>query len=586
MSASPPPPREPGHPADPSPPEAQAPAAPAPTGPLPSPGAGGAETGAGRGARVVALGILASRVAGFLRTRTVYAYFGVSPFTDVFLTALRAPNVLQILLGEGTLSASFIPVYSRLLAEGRKEEAGRFAGAVLGLLLAVTAGAVVAGMLLAPALVAVLTPGFLRDAAQVAAGEAGVDRYRLAVAAVRIIFPMTGLLVLSAWALGVLNSHRRFFLSYFAPVLWNAAIIAALLVAGWGAAGGGGLERLLFAGCFGALAGGLLQFLVQLPLVARLLSGFRLSLSTRVVGVRQALGAFAPVVAARGVVQLSSYLDVFLASQLVVGAIGALGPSQYLYMLPVSLFGMSVAAAELPELSRAGDGPPPAAFLARVGRGLGQGAFLTVPTAVGYLAFGLLVVGALFETGRFSREDTWLVYLILCGYSLGLVASTASRMLQNTFYALRNTRTPARIAIVRVSAAAAVAVPLMLWLDRFPVARVSGREGDTGLFLGAVGLSLASAVGAWLELALLRRALGRRLAGWRLPLREVAGMMGLAAAAVVPAAALWWWLPPLHPAVAAVLVVGVYAGVYLGAARALGLPAAEAWLGRLVRRRR
>jgi putative peptidoglycan lipid II flippase len=543
------------------------------------------------GAPMVAAGILASRVFGYVRELGFAYFLGIGPYADVLRTALRAPNALQVLLGEGTLSASFIPVYSRFLAEGRREDAGRFAGAVFGLLLAVTAAVVVAGILLAHPLVAVLAPGFTGDAAAVAAGTATVDRFELAVRAVRIIFPMVGFMVLSVWALGVLNSHRRFFLAYFAPVLWNAAIVAALLLA----AGGTGvpvgsaperLERLLFAACAGALVGGALQFAVQLPLVARLLTGFRLSLSTRVEGVRQALRAFGPVVAGRGVVQVASFLDLILASLLAAGAVGALGPGQYLYWLPVSLFGMSVAAAELPELSRAGGGgEPPAAFLARVRRGVAQTSFLTLPTALGYLAFGFLLVGALFRRGRFGLEDTWLVYLVLCGYSLGLPATTASRLLQNSFYALHDTRTPALIAVVRVALAAAAALPLMFWLDRYPVAGLTGGAGGERLFLGAAGLALASAVGAWVELWRLRVALARRLAGFGLPWGQLAAMAGVAAAAALPAGLVWWLLPPLPPLVAAVAVLVPYVVLYLGGARLAGISEAAAWLGRLRRRR-
>src|SRR5690606_8816865 len=124
------------------------------------------------------------------------------------------------LLGEGTLSASFIPVYAELLEEGREEEAGRVAGAVFGLLVALAGGLALLGILFAPVLVSVFTPGFEGP------------RRELTIVAVRIIFPMTGVLVLSAWALGILNSHRRFFISYVAPVAWNAAIITTLVVFG------------------------------------------------------------------------------------------------------------------------------------------------------------------------------------------------------------------------------------------------------------------------------------------------------------------------------------------------------------------
>lgn len=548
------------------------------------------------GAVVVAAGILMSRVLGLLRERVIAGFFGLGPHADVLRVAFRAPNVIQNLLGEGTLSAAFIPIYSRFLEEGRREEAGRFAGAVFGLLLAAAGGLSLLGVLLARPIVAVLSRGFLQDAG----GIGGVDRYELTVAAVRILFPMTGFLVLSVWALGILNSHRRFFLPYFAPVLWNAAIIGVLVWAGgWRLAAGAtalplaALDRLLFAACWGALAGGLLQFLVQLPGVVRVLRGFRLSWSTRVTGVREALAAFGPVLAGRGVVQLAGYLDIFLASYLAAGAPAALGNAQTLYLLPISLFGMSVAVAELPELSRLQPGGPgTAAFFGRIRRSLRQMAFLNVPTFLGYLAFGYLVVGALFQTGRFGAAETWLVYLILFGYTLGLLASTSSRLLQNSFYAIGDTRAPARIATFRVLLSAGLGFLLMRGLDRVPVSMVSGiaagAAGDataaSDLRLGAVGLALASGVGAWVELLWLRVSLERRFPGFQLPWPETARMLLVALIAGLPAALLWWLLPPLPVLLEAPLVVGLYAAAYLLLARFLAAEELGFWVGRFGRR--
>lgn len=535
------------------------------------------------GAPLVAAGILSSRIVGLLRTAAFAHYFGVGPHVDVLNMALRAPNFLQNLLGEGTLSAAFIPIYSRLIHEGRREEAGRFAGAVFGLLAATAGGLALLGVIFARPITSVLAMGFLGDAKNTV-----VDRFDLTVTAVRIIFPMTAFLVLSAWALGVLNSHRRFFLPYFAPVAWNAAIIAALVWAGTGRSAGE-LDRLLFAACWGALAGGLLQFLVQLPQVARLLRGFRLSLSPRVPGVREALGAFGPVLAGRGVVQLAGYLDIFLAGFLAAGAVGALGYAQTLYLLPIGLFGMSVAAAELPEMSRlrreGGAEAVARELLPRVRRSLRQMAFLNVPTFLGYLAFGFLLVGALFRRGSFGEQDNWLVYLVLCGYTLGLLASTSSRLLQNTFYALGETRAPARIAALRVAVSAALGGALMVLLDRISVsALVEVRAAETPLYLGAAGLALASGVGSWLELLLLRRALARRVPGQFLPTSEMAKMLGLALAAGVPAGILWWWLPPLPVLVRALLVVGSYGVLYLLLARLVLPEELGVWIGRFGKR--
>jgi putative peptidoglycan lipid II flippase len=529
----------------------------------------------------VAAGILASRLIGLLRGRAFAYYFGVGPHADVLSMALRAPNFLQNLLGEGTLSAAFIPIYSRLLHEGRREEAGRFAGAIFGLLAATAGALALLGVAFAEPITSVLALGF-----KVTEGDSAVDRFELTVRAVRIIFPMTAFLVLSAWALGVLNSHRRFFLPYVAPVVWNMAIIGALVWAGGFRPGSASLDRLLFAACWGALAGGVLQLAVQLPLVLRLLKGFRLSASPRVPGVAEALAAFGPVLAGRGVVQLAGYLDVFLAGFLGAGAVGALSFAQTLYMLPISLLGMSVAAAELPELARLREVPGASGeLLARVRRSLRQMAFLNVPTFVGYLAFGFLLVGALYRTGSFGAEDNWLVYLVLCGYTVGLLASTSSRLLQNTFYALRDTKTPARIAAARVAVSAGLGWALMEILDRYPVASLVGADpAGKALRLGAVGLAVASGIGSWLELLLLRKALAGRVSGSFLPTREMSRMTALAVAAALPAALLGWLLPPFHVILRTGVVVGAYAVLYLGLAR-LALPEELGfWTGRFGRR--
>ncbi len=546
------------------------------------------------GARFAALGILLSKLGGLAREMVFARFFGVGPHADVCRSALRAPNVLQNLLGEQTLSAAFIPFYSRMLAEGRREDAGRFAGAVFGLLVVLVAGLAILGMLLAPAIVSVLAAGFRADAALVAAGEITVDRFPLTVRAVRIIFPMTAFLVLSAWALGVLNSHRRFLLPYLSPLVWNASIISALL---WAAGGLGGissagaslvdLERWLFAVCFGALAGGLLQFGVQMPLVLRLMKGFRFSVSPRVEGVRAALRALGPALAGRGVVQLSIYVDMFLGSWLAGGALSAIGYAVILINLPLGVFGMSVAAAELPELASADPEHVGNRMTKRIRRALCQSAFVVAPSIVGFLVFGYLVAGFVFRGGSFTSEDNLLVYLVLCAYTLGLLASTISRLLQNAFFALRDTRTPARIASVRLATSAVFGAALMLILDRFSVRSTFDlpATGDD-LFLGAVGLGLAASIGAWCELALLQRALGRQVPELRIPVKQILTSFGWAVLLAIPGLMLWRLLPAWGVAAQAAIVLPCYVLSYLGAAWWRDAPEIELWLGRGRRRLR
>ncbi len=524
------------------------------------------------GALKVGAGILLSRLAGFVRDASLAYYFGAGPHADVFRIVLRGPNILQNLLGEQTLSASFIPVYSRL-CDTDPRAAGRFAGAVFGLLLALVAGLVLLGELLAGPIIALVAPGFVADAAVVEAVGGGVDRYALAVGAVRFIFPMVGFLVLSAWALGVLNSHRRFFVSYVAPVAWNTAIVAALTAAAGMAEGVS--DTLLTAACVGALVGGVLQFLVQLPLALRLLCGFRISLSRRVEGVGEALRALGPLVAARGVVQISGYFDLLLASFLAVGAIAALGWAYTLYVLPISVFAMSVAASELPELARRSEPDAADAFAGRVVDSVRRVVALVVPTAVGYLAFGYLIVSAVFRRGSFGQADTSLVYMVLFAYSLGLVASTVSRVLTNAFYALGETKPPARVAVVRVVVSAVIGAALMLLLDRFPIQALPWPVEERGLRLGGVGLALGSAVGAWLEIALLVRELRRTRPELVVELRRDLSLhlrfLALAITALVPAAAVAGWTSGLPWAARGGLVIGCYAVCYLALGKLLGV---------------
>ncbi|HEX9953129.1 MAG TPA: murein biosynthesis integral membrane protein MurJ [Rubricoccaceae bacterium] len=551
-------------------------------------------------ALLVAAGIFLSRIIGLVRERAISYFFGLGPHADVLRVAFKTPNFLQNLLGEGTVSAAFIPVYSRMLEEGRPEAAGRFAGAVLGLLVSLVAVCVAVGMLLARPLLAVLQPGWLGDAARVAAGAADVDRFALVVQTVRYTFPMAGVLVLFAWALGVMNSHRRFFLPYVAPVAWNLAIIAGMAWAAVALFGTptaiGALtvvpvaaaDRILFAALAGALVGGVLQFAVLLPGVFREMRGFRLSVSRDVEGVRESFRAFVPVVLGRGAYQISGYLDLFLAGFLAAGAISALTQALTLYVLPVSLFGMSVAASELPELSRlraAGIEP----FFERVRRSLAQILYPIVAATVGYVGFGVLVVGAFFQTGQFGEADSWLVALTLAAFALGLPATTASRLLQNAFYALGDTKTPARLAVWRLAVATVVGAGLMVVLERLSVTDVVGIAARPGepLRLGAVGLALGASLGAWTELWALVRTLRRQAPTFRMPTGRAFQMLGLAGLASIPAATAQALLPGALPVlVRAAVVLGLFGATYLGLGAALGFSEGDAWTGRLLRRRR
>jgi putative peptidoglycan lipid II flippase len=512
-----------------------------------------------RPAIAVAAGILASRLVGLVRQRVIAHYFGVNTAAaDAWAAGFRIPNVLQNLFGEGALSASFIPVYSALLARGQPREADRVAGATASLLALGVSVLGAAGLFASPALVSLIAPGF--------EGE----RRDLTVGVVRILFPGAGLLVLSAWCLGVLNSHGRFVLSYAAPVVWSAAMILALLWYGPGAP----LSRLVKILAWSSVVGSALVFVIQIAAVVRVAPRLDFTPDASLPDVRSIIRNFVPAVFSRGVVQISAYIDTLIASLLPTGAVAGLTNAQVIYMLPVSLFGMAITAAELPAMARVAgaDAIDAGALARRVDDGVRRMAFFVVPSAAAFLALGDVVAAALLQTGRFGRADSMYLWAILAGSAVGLVASTLGRLYASTFYALRDTRTPLRYAVVRVGVATALGYVAAIQTPRL--------LGVNALW-GAAGLTAGSGIGGWVEMLLLRRALGRRI-GPAAPAARLLGRLWVAAA--VGAAAAWATklaLPPLHPIPAAVVVLGVYGAVYLAGAAALGATDARSLTARL-----
>lgn len=431
---------------------------------------------------MVGAGILASRLAGLVRQRVLAHYLGLSGSADAFAAAFRIPNVLQNLLGEGALSASFIPVYARLVAGKDAEAARRVAGAVGALLALVLSVLVLGGMLASPVLVDVIAPGFT--------GE----RRDLTVSLVRLFFPGAGLLVLSAWCLGVLNAHHRFLLSYSAPVVWNLAIIGALVI--WPT---GDPSRAAIIAAWGAVVGSALQILVQWPAVRRSAGAIRFRITGGGPELREVARTFGPALLSRGVIQISAWVDTLLASLLPIGAVMAMMNAQSLYLLPVSLFGMSIAAAELPSMAAESNRSDQAEALgARLTAGWHRLLLVIIPSTVLLLGLGGDLVAALFQTGAFRPTDASYVWMILAGASLGLLPATAGRLWASAYFARGDTRTPLRGAVIRVGTGIVLgyvgAVMLPGWVGLDPK-------------WGAAFLAGAGAVAAWVEFGILRHRL-------------------------------------------------------------------------------
>jgi putative peptidoglycan lipid II flippase len=514
------------------------------------------------GAVLVAVGIFVSRIFGLIRVRVFSHYFGLqSDAADAFNAAFRIPNLLQNLFGEGALSASFIPVYARLLAKEEHDEARRVAGAVAGLLSLAVSCVVLAGVLTTPWLIDLIAPGF-----------EGARR-ALAIQYVRILFPGAGLLVISAWCLGVLNSHHRFFLSYAAPVAWNLAMIGVLAALG----GRYDLPSLAAALAWGSVGGSALQVMVQLPMVRRLAGAIRPSIGLGSGHVREVVRNFWPVFVSRGVIQISAYIDQWIGSWLPTGAITGLTNTQLLYTLPVSLFGMSVSASQLPAMSKAlGSEEAVAAQLReRLEGGLHQIAFFVVPSAIAFAALGDVLAGLVFQTGRFTRADAVYVWGILAGSAVGLLASTFARLYSSTYWALRDTRTPLRYASVRVALTAILgylfAVPVPAWL---------GLEARWG----AAGLTASAGMAGWVEFALLRRTLAARIGAVHVAASYLGRLWASAVVAAAGGIAVKLAIGPRHPLLVGILALSLYGLVYLGTTVAFGIPEARRLPQRLLRR--
>lgn len=490
-------------------------------------------------------------------------YLGAGMAADAFNAAFRIPNLLQNLFGEGVLSASFIPEYAGLLGRGKEEEATKLAGAVAGMLALVASIIVLIGVVSAPWLVAVIANGFT--------GE----KRELTVRLTRILFPGAGLLVFSAWCLGILNSHRRFFMSYTAPVIWNAAMVSTLLFFHTGHSE----TQLAVYLAYGSVVGSALQFLIQLPQVLKLAPGVRPRLTAAADSVRTVFRNFLPAFVGRGVVQISAYVDAWLASYLGNGAVSSFTYAQAIYVLPISLFGMAISAAELPMMSRAtGTTAEIGAYLrGRLSDGLDRIAYFIVPSAVAFLALGDLIVLVLFQSGKFQRGNTIWVWQILIGSTVGLLASTMGRLYSSTFYAMRDTRTPLRFAVVRVI--------LTTGLGYFFALVLPGLLGVDAK-LGAAGLTASAGLAGWVEFYLLRRELDRRIGRTRLVPSRMARLWGSAfAAAAIP----WAYkvagdrgalILTLHDTVVkskfvALVLLCAYGLTYLGLTAAFGIPEAR-----------
>lgn len=500
-----------------------------------------------RPAEAVGSGILLSRVTGLVRDISVAAFLGTQFAADAYWAAIKIPNIIRNLLGEGTLSASFVPVYSESLADPdvSAEDSRRLARSVLGGVAIIALLLSALGVIFAPWITGILLA---------ASDEPTRD---LTTKLVRILFPMSGVLIIGAWFLGVLNTHGRFFLPFAAPAIWNLSQVAGLLLAARM-----GSDRLAEALAWSALIGAVLQVGIQIPRALELSRVRRPGIELSHEPVRRVARNTLPVISSQGVLQISSLVDIMLASLAGAGAMAALGYSQRLAYLPISLFGMSVAAAALPAMSR---DPDPAALRERLVNGWFQILFFVLPASLVLLLFGDLAVRLVYQRGEFGHDSTSLVAAVLAAYALGLVAASSIKLFAAGFHAMQDTATPMRVAVVSVGVGVTTSLVLTIGMRRAGLGSYS-----------ATGIALGSAIGSWTNLSLLWFLLGRKLDRVFPPaaLRSVLRLVAAAAAAVIAASAVRYFVEPRLPwsgfagsaaLLGAVLTAG--GGVYLAIAR-------------------
>lgn len=508
-----------------------------------------------RAASVVGGATAVSRILGFLRDMVIARAFGVSAAADAFFVAFRIPNALRELLAEGALSAAFIPVYNEVLVREGRPAAIRVAAAALRSLAAVLCLAVLAGMLLAPWLVAVIAPGF----------TAVPGKFDLTVTLTRWLFPYVLFVGLGALLMGLLNSLGHFLTPALSPALLNLAMIAAAL---WLSPR---LTEPILGLAYGVLAGGALQLLLQAPVAAA--HGLRPTASAAS-GERAALGRMVrlmgPATAGLALTQASLFITTVLASFLEEGAPSYLYYAFRLIHLPIGVVGVAVATAAFPTMAEAAARNAAADVRSTLLRALRGSLYLTAPAMAGLIALRVPVIHVLFERGAFGRDATFAAAEVLLAYAVGLACYVTNRILAPAFYSFQDTRSPVRAAAI----AMAVGIVLSVLLMR-P--------------LGAAGLALSTALTSALYSALLLRGLTRRLgslwdAGFRRFLGQVTGaaaLMGGVLAVLFPQGD-FLALPGLA-AKAAVLAEAVLlgGGIFLGATMLLGVEEARGLLRRL-----
>ena len=464
-----------------------------------------------RKAGVVSLAVFLSRITGLVREVTFAGLFGAGMVYDAFLASYRIPNLLRDLLAEGALSAAFVTTYSQALSDKSAKDAYALSNRLTTLLVPLVAVICVAGAVFAPEIVQRMAPGY----------SAIEGKFELTVLLTRIMMPFLLFIVLAAKAMGVLNSHGKFGVPALSSTFFNLTSVVVGLLLGFVLGPEFGFEPIVGM-ALGTVLGGVVQYASQIPSLRLIGLRFRPEVVLNDPGVRQILRLMGPAAIGGAAVQVNVFVNSIFASRITDGA-GVIidGPYSWLgyafrfMQLPLGLFGVAVASATLPVISREAGAGRIDEFRDTLSRSLGLVFLLTIPSAVGLLVLSRPLIGVVYERGQFSAFDTEQTALALAFYCLGLVGYASSKVLAPAFYALDNVRIPMLVSVASIALnvtlnfvfidilglghwALALSTSLVATLNSillfaFMRSQVKGVQGRR-LLRGGIKISLASAV--------------------------------------------------------------------------------------------
>jgi putative peptidoglycan lipid II flippase len=511
-----------------------------------------------RSTALFSLATLLSRVVGLFREVVVRRYFGVEGSINTFTVAFQVPNLVRALVADSALSAAFVPIFSEMLEKGDRARAWRVASTIFWLMLLGLGGITALFMLLAPW---VMRP-FGYDGAE----------QDLVVGLSRVLFPIVVLLGLSGVVVGILNSYEQFTVPALTPVLWNVAIIGALVV-GVPRTDSDSAALYVYAG--GVVAGTLIQLLVPVPWLRGLDGRLRVAIDVRDPAVKRVFALMIPVTLGIGLINFNLLVDTFFAARYIdpLLAPSAIDAAFRIYMLPQGIFAVAIATVLFPALSRLAARADTDGFRETVSSGLRQIGFLLLPASAVTAVLSVPIVRLLYERGAFGDEETTIVAQGLAAFVIGLTFNGTMLMLNRAFFSLQNAWIPTAVALGNLVLNAALDAALF-------------RVGIWGIPLATSIVNIAGTVAL---LILLRRRLGQLQGHQTIDAYvRTAVASGLAAAV---AFGTWYgldqWLGRSLGAQIASVGLGVTLAVaaFLGAARILRIQELDALLSLLRRSR-